>query len=86
MKQWWGDIDRGKPNYSKQTNKQTNKQKNKQTCPRATSSIKNPTWTVLGSAMGLISKVPTRNILSHGMAPYGFTDLININKKVKVTL
>jgi hypothetical protein len=43
-------------------------------CPRATSSTKNFTGTVLGSAIGLVSKVPTRNILSHGMAPYGFTD------------
>jgi hypothetical protein len=39
------------------------------TCPSATLSTTNPTWTDPGSNTGLRGERPETNILSHGTAP-----------------
>jgi hypothetical protein len=50
----WNEIDRGKPKYS-----------GGKTCPSATLSTTNPTWTDPGSNPGLCSERPATNRLSH---------------------
>jgi hypothetical protein len=57
MEHRWNEIDRGKPKYS-----------GGQTCPNATLSTTNPTWTDPGSNPGLRGKRPATNRLSHGTA------------------
>jgi hypothetical protein len=74
MKQWWVGTDRGKSNYAKINLSEGHliHHRSHMDCPGIE---KGSPW------QGL-----TRNSLSHGMAPYGFTDLMNTNRKVKVTL
>jgi hypothetical protein len=52
----WNDIDRGNPKNLEKT------------CPSATLSITNPTWTEPGANPGLRGKTPATNRLSHGTA------------------
>jgi hypothetical protein len=52
VKPWWNYTDRGKPKNSEKT------------CPSATLSTTNPTWTDLG----LCGERPATNCLSHGTA------------------
>jgi hypothetical protein len=54
MEHRWNEIDRGKPKYSGKT------------CPSATLSTTNPTWTDPGSNPGLRVGRQTTNRLSHG--------------------
>jgi hypothetical protein len=56
MEHQWHVIDRGKPTTLRKT------------CPSATLSTINPTWTDLGSNPGLRSERPATNRLSHGTA------------------
>jgi hypothetical protein len=56
MEHLWNEIDRGKPTTRKKT------------CPSATLSTTNPTWTEPGSNAGLRSGRPATNRLSHGTA------------------
>jgi hypothetical protein len=56
MEHRWNEIDRGKPTTRKKT------------CPSATLSTTNPTWTDPGSNPGLRSERPETNRLSHGTA------------------
>jgi hypothetical protein len=54
--QWWNDTDRGKWRTRRRT------------CPSATFSTLNPTWTDPGMNSGLCGERPATNCLSHGMA------------------
>jgi hypothetical protein len=54
MEHRWNEIDRGKPKNSEKT------------CPSATLSTTNPTWTDPGSSPGLHGGRPAANSLSHG--------------------
>jgi hypothetical protein len=54
MEHRWNEIDRGKPKYS-----------GKKTCPSATLSNTNPTWTDPGSNLGLRGERLATNRLSH---------------------
>jgi hypothetical protein len=54
MEHQWNEIDRGKPTTRRKT------------CPSATLSTTNPTWTDPGSNTGLRSGRPATNRLSHG--------------------
>jgi hypothetical protein len=56
MEQRWNETDRGKPKYSGKT------------CPSATLSTTNPTWTDPESNPGLRGERPATNRLSHGTA------------------
>jgi hypothetical protein len=56
MEHQWNLIDRGKPKYSGKT------------CPSATLSTTNPTWTDPGSNLGLCSGKLADNHLRHGTA------------------
>jgi hypothetical protein len=56
MEHQWTEIDREKPTARRKT------------CPRATLSTTNPTWTDPGSNPGLSGERPATNRLSHGMA------------------
>ena len=56
MEHRWNEIDRGKPKYSGKT------------CPSATFSTTNLTWTGPGSNLGLRGGRPATNRLSHGTA------------------
>jgi hypothetical protein len=56
MEHHWNEIDRGKPTTRRKT------------CPSATLSITNPTWTDPGSNSGLRGERPATNRLSHGTA------------------
>ena len=57
MEQQWNEIERGKPKYLE-----------KKTCPIATLSTTNPTWTDPGSNPGLRNERPATNRQSHGTA------------------
>jgi hypothetical protein len=57
MEHRWNETDRGKPKYS-----------GEKTCPIATLSTTNPTWTDPGSNPGLRGGRPATNRLSHGTA------------------
>jgi hypothetical protein len=56
MEHQWNEIDRGKPTTLRKT------------CPSATLSTTNPTWTDPGSNAGLRSGRPATNRLSHDTA------------------
>jgi hypothetical protein len=56
MEHQWNEIDREKPTTRRKT------------CPNATLSTTNPTWTDPGSNPGLRSERPATNRLSHGTA------------------
>jgi hypothetical protein len=56
MEHQWNETDRGKPKTRRKT------------CPSATLSTTNPTWTDPGSNPGLRSGRPATNRLSHGTA------------------
>jgi hypothetical protein len=56
MEHQWNEIDRGKPTTRRKT------------CPSATLSTTNLTWTYLGSNPGLRGERPATNRLSHGTA------------------
>jgi hypothetical protein len=70
MEQQWKEIDRGKPTIRRQT------------CPSATLSTTNVTWTDPGSNPGLRGERPATNRLSHGTAlslkQFKFHDRINV--------
>jgi hypothetical protein len=53
-------------------NRSTRREK---TCPGATLSTKNPTWTDPGSNPGLSGERPATNRLSHGTADYRVTNV-----------
>jgi hypothetical protein len=55
MEHRWNEFDRGKPKYS-----------GGKTCPSATLTTTNPTWTDPGSNLGLCGGRPATNRLSHG--------------------
>jgi hypothetical protein len=57
MEHRWNEIDRGKPKNS-----------GEKTCPSATLSTTNPTWTGPGSNPGCRGGRPAANRLSHGTA------------------
>jgi hypothetical protein len=57
MESWWNDTDRGKT-----------EELGEKTCPSATLSTTNPTWTDPGKNPGLCGGRPETNRLSHGMA------------------
>jgi hypothetical protein len=56
MEHQWNEIDREKPTTRRKT------------CPSATLSTTNPTWTDPGSNPGLSGERPASNRLSHGTA------------------
>jgi len=55
---WWNDTDRGKQKYGTQ----------RKTCPIATLSTINLTWTDLGLNLGLSGDRTVSNCLNHGTA------------------
>jgi hypothetical protein len=56
------------------------------TCPSATLSTTNPTWTESGSNPGLRGERPATNHLSHGTALYVCYCLLLLNENIKVML
>jgi hypothetical protein len=54
----------------------------RQTCPSATLSTTNPTWTDPGTNLGLHGERPATNCLTHGMV---FTHKVE-REKIKITL
>jgi hypothetical protein len=76
MEHRWNVIDRGKQTYS-----------GKKTCPNATLSTTNPTWTDPESNPGLRGERPATNRLSHDTAQQNnlpFKDRLNIKVEVFV--
>jgi hypothetical protein len=67
MEHRWNEIDRGKPKYSGE-----NRSTRGKTCPSATLSTTNPTWTDPGSSPGLRGERPATNRLSHDTALKGY--------------
>jgi hypothetical protein len=71
MEHQWNEIDRGKPTTRRKT------------CPSATLSTTNLTWTDPGSNPGLHGESPATNRLSHGTAHvvmFGFFVILLANK------
>jgi hypothetical protein len=64
MEQRWNDTDRGSRRIRRET------------CPSATSSITNPTWTVLGANTGHLVEKPATNRLSYGTANRPVTSFV----------
>jgi hypothetical protein len=52
-----------------------NRSTRRKTCPSATLFTTNPTWTEPGSNPGLRGERPATNLLSHGTAKNGLTDI-----------
>jgi hypothetical protein len=69
----WNEIDRGKPTTRRKT------------CPSATLSTTNLTWTDPGSSPGVRGERPATNRLSHGTAFISFTASGNFFKFLPTT-
>jgi hypothetical protein len=66
MEHWWNDNERGKPKYSE-----------KKTFPNTTLSTTNPTWSGLGSNLGL-HPMSAHNHMNHDMTTFGVAKLITL--------
>jgi hypothetical protein len=77
LEHWWNDTDRGKLKYCERylsmehwwnDTDRGNRSTGRDTCPSATLSITDSTWTGLGANPGLGGEKPATNRLSHGTA------------------
>jgi hypothetical protein len=56
------------------------------TCPSATLSTTNPTWTDLGSNSALRGERPATNRLSHGTAHHNISNVMSLTQENRVDL